>query len=253
MAGLVLQPYDWNLIQQSAEKGFSLAQAWMCNTTDGAEKLSWAERSAAQDDPEGPVFLGWCYEREKDTERAKACSKRAAELGDTQSQYAYGSLFRDDEPEHFFWLGKAAIDPDLSSFFCQSMQKQVSAYCTNPTLELGPVIFQIGCSLSGDVDVDVISKQKVFWEVRQLHKRRASQALKMYASWLRLTKEAMDCWTVIAKRKRVVKDVRKMINNVIWESRKQGLYLLGANGDLLGAESHGQVKKPKASRRHRKT
>jgi hypothetical protein len=188
----------------------------------------------------------------EDSARANACYKRAAELGNAHSQREYGLTFRDDHPEHFFWLGKAVSGGDLSVYFCDSMQRQVSAYCTNPSIHLGPLIFEIGFCLSGDGVVDV-SKQKVLKEVRQLHMRRASQALKMYASWLRLTREAIDCWTVIARRNGVAKDVRRIINVLIWESRKQGLYLLGAGGDLLGAESQSPVKNPKRSRHPKKT
>jgi hypothetical protein len=48
----------------------------------------------------------------------------------------------------------------------------------------------------------------------------ANQALHFYEFQLQSCREAVDSWTIVALRNKVVKDIRKMIGMIIWDSRE---------------------------------
>jgi hypothetical protein len=52
----------------------------------------------------------------------------------------------------------------------------------------------------------------------------AKQAIAFYESQIKATKGAMHAWTQVGIRWKVVKDVRKLIAKLIWDSREEALY-----------------------------
>ncbi len=189
-----------------------------------------------QDEPLGLFWLGDCYQKgivvAIDLEIATTCFKRAIALGNIRSCHHYGMTFRDDQPEHFLWLGHYASASNFPVAFCKSTVKKIRAYCDNLNATLGPVVFQIGKSLVGHVN----SAEKTLFRQKRSDAEwfvAACLALSMYNSWCLLTREAVDSWTIIAHRNGFPRDVRRMVGHVIWESRSQGLYILGCDGSLI--------------------
>jgi len=52
----------------------------------------------------------------------------------------------------------------------------------------------------------------------------AKEAIAFYNAQIKATKDAMSAWTQVGIRWRVVKDVRKLIAKLIWDSRDEVLY-----------------------------
>jgi hypothetical protein len=52
----------------------------------------------------------------------------------------------------------------------------------------------------------------------------AKQAIAFYEAQIKATKDAMRAWTLVGIKLKVVKDVRKLIAKLIWDSREEALY-----------------------------
>ena len=52
----------------------------------------------------------------------------------------------------------------------------------------------------------------------------AKEAIAFYEAQIKATKDAMRAWTLVGIKLKVVKDVRKLIAKLIWDSREEALY-----------------------------
>ena len=52
----------------------------------------------------------------------------------------------------------------------------------------------------------------------------AKQAIAFYEAQIKASKDAMHAWTQVGFKLKVVKDVRKLIAKLIWDSREEALY-----------------------------
>jgi hypothetical protein len=220
---------DEVLLLRAAEAGHALAQAVLAGRLeDLEEKFVWAQRAAHQGEPEGWYWLGYCFRNSwgvpKDLRRAVECDRYGAELGNAWLQYCVAQSYQDDRPEHFLWLGRATASGHAGYFF-ESCTRQMKAYVFNPTATLGCTIFQIGASLRGQ---NMVSGRLLF----EKDVASANLAIKMHDLWCKLTRFALHSWGCVALRKGVSKDMRLMISEMIWESRREGLYLLDKNGEI---------------------
>jgi hypothetical protein len=55
----------------------------------------------------------------------------------------------------------------------------------------------------------------------------AKQAIAFYEAQIKAAKDAMHAWTLVGIKFNVVKDVRKLIAKLIWDSKEQALYESG--------------------------
>jgi hypothetical protein len=85
------------------------------------------------------------------------------------------------------------------------------------------VVFAIGQALQGHVNE----------EERTIFKRDddfdslicpAKQAIAFYKAQIQATKDAMRAWNLVGVHYGMVKDVRKLIAELIWDSREEALY-----------------------------
>jgi hypothetical protein len=53
----------------------------------------------------------------------------------------------------------------------------------------------------------------------------SNQALDFYEFQLQSYRKAVDSWTIIGLRNKVVKYIRKMIGKMIWDAREEAAYL----------------------------
>jgi hypothetical protein len=81
------------------------------------------------------------------------------------------------------------------------------------------VVLAIGRSVRGNLDQE---RNLVFGKPRFVEEARV--ALDFFEFQLRACRAAVDAWTIVAKRNRVVKDIRKMIGTMIWEARENALF-----------------------------
>lgn len=84
-------------------------------------------------------------------------------------------------------------------------------------------MFAIGRGLRGHVDEE---ERTIFKNGHDFNHRvgRAKKAVSFYESQVYACRKAVDCWTLVGIRFKVVKDVRKLIAKLIWDSREEALY-----------------------------
>jgi hypothetical protein len=225
LLGTAEEYYDH--IGRAAELGDACAQAVLGGQADEEECFRWAKQSAAQGERNGFYQLGHCYRDGigcgKDTKRAKENFWDAIELGDVYAMAEYGSLLDKDDPQRFVWFGRAAAKRFPHSFL-REMSDQIRNF--NCGTGHARVVFVIGRALKGHV----INNKK-----RTLFRRSyefdacigpANEALHFYKFQLRSCRKAVDSWTIVGLRNRVVKDIRKMIGKMIWDAREEAAFSL---------------------------
>jgi hypothetical protein len=86
------------------------------------------------------------------------------------------------------------------------------------------VVFAIGRALKGHVDNE---KRTIFGKCfsSDIYFGSANRALCFYEFQLQSCRKAVDSWTIVGLRNRVVKDMRKMIGKMIWDAREEAAYL----------------------------
>jgi hypothetical protein len=212
-------------IRRAADLGDAFAQSCMAWRGVGEKRFRWAEKSAAQGERDGFFYLGACYHKgfgcEKDVERASENFLAGAELGHVRAMTSLGDLFDKNDPQRFVWLGRAAANWYSESFLSE-MVYQIRNF--NSGTGHANVVFVIGRALKGHVNNDW---QTIFGNRFIFHTRigPANHALQFYEFQLKSYRKAVDMWTIIGLRNRVVKDIRKMIGQMIWDAREEVAYL----------------------------
>jgi hypothetical protein len=212
-------------IRRAAELGDAFAQAWVAWPTVGEERFRWTEKSSVQGERDAFYHLGHCYQYEfgceKDAERAKENFLVAAELGHVNAMGCSGGLLGKDDPQRFVWFGRAALS-GYSVSFLNEMSEQIHNF--NSRAGRANVVFSIGKALTGQIDNE---KRAIFGNVCNFDALidPANQALHFYEFQLQSYRKAVDSWTIVGLRNKVVKDIRKMIGNLVWDAREEAAYL----------------------------
>jgi TPR repeat protein len=215
---------DLSMLHRSAELGFAFAQALMGSETAGEERFKFAQLAAAQGERDGFGVLGRCFRVgegcEKDLDKAKENFLRASELGRVWAMIDLGDLLGESDPQRWRWWGRAAALGDFGMFL-SSFVNQVELF--NSCSGCAVVMFAIGQALQGHV---VEQARTIFSSSFQFDIRigPAKQAIAFYEAQILATKDAMHAWTQVGLRWNVVKDVRKLIAKLIWDSREEALY-----------------------------
>jgi hypothetical protein len=217
---------DGNLsaLRRSAELGFAWAQALLAWQTEGEERFKFAQLAAAQGERDGFFWLGTCCRRgegcEKDLGKAKENFLCASELGDIAGMVLLGDSLDQLDPQRWRWWACAAALGD-GFFFLSESAKQIELF--NSSSGSAAVVFAIGQALKGHVNEDAGT---IFNDAGDFDSRigPAKQAIAFYEFQMKATKGAMRAWTQVGLRWNVVKEVRKLIAKLIWESREEALY-----------------------------
>jgi TPR repeat protein len=208
--------WDEEKVRRAADLGDSLAQAWMASATLGEEGFRWAEKSALQGERDGFYCIGRWFEDGEDVERAKKNYLIAAELGNIHAVITLSELLDETDPKRCYWLGRAAINGNDGPFLNEMVVQTQKFYSGTGHAD---VVFAIGRALQGHIDDD---KKTIFgnnWNCDSLIGP-VNQALHFYNFQLQSYRRAVDNWTLVGIRNGVVKDVRKMIGKMIWDSRE---------------------------------
>jgi hypothetical protein len=214
-------------LRRTAELGFAFAQALMAGETRGVEKFKFSELAAAQGERDGFYWLGWCFlfgeGCEKDLDMAKENFLLASELGYVWAMLDLGGLLDESDPRRWFWWGRAAALGDSVSIL-SNFADQVELF--NYGSGSAAVVFAIGRALQGHVNEGartIFSSNIDFDSCIDP----ARQAIAFYEAQIKATKDAMHAWTQVGIKLEVVKDVRKLIAKLIWDSREEALYKRG--------------------------
>jgi hypothetical protein len=214
-------------LRRSAELGFAFAQASLASKfgpwegADGENRFRFARLSADQGERDGYSQLGFCFRDgegcEKNLNKAKENFLVASELGDVVAMFSLGCLLDESDPQRWRWLGRTAALGSSWSFL-QHFAKQVELFSSGSGSSAA-VMFAIGQALQGHVNEPAM---KIFNESYEFDS--AKQAIAFYQAQLKATKGAMHAWVQVGVRWKVVKDVRKLIARMIWDSREEALF-----------------------------
>jgi TPR repeat protein len=215
---------DLASLRYSAELGFAFAQALMALKTVGEEKFTFAQLAAAQGERDGFAILGYCFRFgegcEKDLDKAKENVLCASHMGDVYAMSRLGDLHDESDAQRWRWWGRAAA-LGVSFFFLSNFAKQVELFNTGSGS--GVVMLEIGRALRGHVDEEARTIFKSSF-INYSCIGPAKQAIAFYEAQIKATKDAMRAWTLVGIKLKVVKDVRKLIAKLIWDSREEALY-----------------------------
>jgi hypothetical protein len=213
-----------SLLLRSAELGFAFGQLWLARRTPGNERFRLAQLAAAQGEREGFYLLGCCFRDgdwcEKDLNKAKENFLLAIEHGDIWAMGLLGKLFGKSDLQRWRWWGRAATLGN-SWRFLDHFAKQVALF--NSGSGRAAIMFVIGRALNGHVNEEARTIFNTSIKFDSCFGP-AKQAIAFYRLQIKATKDAINTWTLVGIHFNVVKDVRKLISKLIWDSREEALF-----------------------------
>jgi hypothetical protein len=218
--------FDLDPLRRSAKLGFAFALTRLARRTRGEERFKVAELAAAEGERDGFYHLGNCLCSGEgcvqDLKLAKHNFLLASHLDHSRAMLSLGELFDESDPQRWRWLGQAAAR-GLSARFMESFAKTVKLFYSRGGNKM--TIFIIGRALHGHVNARLGTIFKDATNFESLIGP-ANQAISFYQGQLKACRDAVDEWTKVARRFNVVKDVRKLISQLIWDSREEAWYSL---------------------------
>jgi hypothetical protein len=213
---------DLALLRRSAELGFALAQALMATEEAQFEQgFKFALLAAAQGERDGYFQLGM-HLANTDPKKAKENLLLACELGHVLAMVRVGELLEDSDPRRWRWWGQAASIGSCGNFLFK-FEEQVERF--NSGTGSAAIMFLTGRALRGQVNE---TRRTIFKSANDAKFDSwvgpAKQAIAFYEAQIQATKHAMHAWIQVGIRWKVVKDVRKLIAKLIWDSREEALY-----------------------------
>jgi hypothetical protein len=216
-------------IRRAADLGDAFAQSVMAMSNselqNRLDKLGWAKKSAVQGERDGFRWLGWCFKRgtgcKKNLDFARENYLKAIELGEVFSIQMYALLLSPSDPERYSWFARAAIHGRSAPIVSKML---IEIRDVNSGFGNASAVYAIGRALKGHIDVE---KQTIFSSRLSFgnHIGPAIQAVRFYDFQTQMYRKAVDVWTILAIRCNIVKDIRRLIAQIIWEGRKQAKYL----------------------------
>ncbi len=218
---------DLSLLRRAAEMGNAFACSTLCWKALRASKeeaFRLARLAAAQHESDGFYSLGFCFRDgfgcEEDLNLAKEKFLVAAELGHVWAADDYGSLLDESDCARWIWWSRAALRGSSYSFLA-SFSEQIELFFSgsgNAT-----ILFLIGRALKENIDA---AEEEIFRVGVDFdsHIGPANQAVSFYSSQIKSARLAVETWTLVATRLRVMKDMRILIGKMIWEARFEANY-----------------------------
>jgi len=138
---------------------------------------------------------------------------KAANIGSIFAMLGLGYYYSDTDSRRWYWLGRVAnlSDPE---YFLERLQQAVRTFSYFEDAN-GNCMFMIGKIVQNHLKEREIFNQRVFGFVSNF----AEKCVIYYKDQLVKCRKAVDAWTLVGIRLRVVKDIRKLIGMLIWESR----------------------------------
>jgi hypothetical protein len=216
---------DSTLLRRSAELGFAFAQALMAAWTEGEEKVKFAQLAAVQGERDGFYMLGACFLYgdgcEKNLEKAKENLVLASKLRHVLASDMLGEVLEVFDPQRWYsWAQAAALGYNWN--FLANFSKQVEIF--NAGSGSAAAVFVIGQSLQRHFIEEAGTIFKQSFEFDSPLFGPAKQAIAFYEFQIKATKDAICCWSLVGIKLNVVKDVRKLIAKLIWDSREEALF-----------------------------
>ena len=152
-------------------------------------------------------------------------TRKAAELGWVNSQVFFG-LSLEGKYERMVWLSRAALFGRNADLVRETLAV-VKAF--EETGNYGNAVFLAGATLRRNSQLLELSRANhyVFNSMRASESdlKICARAVELFDFWTDSTREAVVTWIICAKRLFLHKDVRRIISLLLWESRKEALYV----------------------------
>ncbi len=206
------------MVQKAAENGVPLAQAlgFLYRTfkpVSNEEKKAIFEGAALQGEPKAMRLLAVLCDREvyPGKERARQMWLAAAELGDADSQFEYAlNCCEEFALRRMQWLRRSARQKfsHASKALLVNVLDQISLYDSGGS---GRLLYEIGAA-------DLLSPIRC-QDMTQPQRAAVERATELYRRCHVDAKRAVMCWLWLAVPKGVVRDIRVLIADLIWDCR----------------------------------
>jgi hypothetical protein len=209
------------LVRRSAEMGYAPAQRDLSVLAEERVEddmlLMWAERAAAQGFPHGILRLSHCYRKgfvcDQDEEKALELLRQAAELGCPKAQGKYGTrAYSECDWRRYHWWVLAAIGGYGRANLIRALAPLIPSFERGENGRilhtLAPVVKAHFLHEEGSLFGIDVSGAEYF---------ACDGILWLHGEMLGRAREALDCWSIVGRRCRVVKDIRVMIAKMAWE------------------------------------
>ena len=188
-------------------------------TTQSSFDLSKAQCYCnSVDHPEAKMFLSMFPCRNMNELIKKLL--RATDQGSIFAMIALGYYYNDNDSKRWYWLGRVANleDPD---YFTIRLSRSSLIFFDDISHSS---FFTIGSIVKGKLKL--IGNRSVFdMNLNSMHVFKfVERSVIYYEDQLVKCRKAVDAWTLVGIRLRVVKDIRKLIGMIIWESKNEELY-----------------------------
>jgi hypothetical protein len=211
-------------LMRAAEMGYAPAQAAVSGSLSGDDAYRWALAAAAQGHRTGFCLLGRYCERgvgcDKDETRAAEMFRKAATLGDAESQWRYGEVFEKRDWQRYHWQKLAATRVGYYAFRIRG--KIATLLPSFERGELCRVLHTVGpCASSKGPFSDYLEQLRLrgfgFKTPAGDITERMERISALYRAMMSRARVAIACWSVAGLRLRLVKDMRVMIAKMAWE------------------------------------
>ncbi len=222
-------------IRRSEGGGYAWGQlmhaSLMHNT--GHEYAAWLEKAVAQGDSGAMLELGQFLKRHwsavVDLPRGAQLLREAAELGEPTAQYEYALHHcpKKDSVEYLAWLRRSAMHHRAMPFALSpvAVERYLNLFDEGTS---GRMLYEVGeaCAHAERWHVEtVIVATEEDPLVRLLNEAKTKgvaackRAVLLFKQWRDDATRGVLCWLWLAKEKRVPRDIRLMIANLIWDDR----------------------------------
>jgi hypothetical protein len=210
------------MLTRAAEMGFAPAQACLSTRLFADEEnevrsLQLAQKAAAQGHLHAKYLVAFdCMKGsgcEMDVEAARELFKEAADLGHFGAPYFYGKLaFGRLHWERFMWWGISADKSYREDSFCDVVLAMLPLFEKG---EHGRILHTVAPVIRKNLNVE---ESKLFGEpIDSWERSKFKQVLELHEAMLMRARRAIDCWSIAARRNRVVKDIRVAIAKMVWK------------------------------------
>jgi hypothetical protein len=182
------------------------------------ESLLWAQRAASLNDRTGLCQLAFSFQDgssgPKDKQRALELYKEAAELGSALGMFSYGVLAHEcNEWQQYEWMSRAVAKGHYGLCFCDRVLWRM------PQFEQGrdSRILHIAAQTIRVADCDLATKLVFGERMSRKRVRMLQRLLELHDVLLGRAREAIGCWSVVARRRGMTRDARVMIAKMLWE------------------------------------
>jgi hypothetical protein len=203
-------------LERAAAAGYAPAQAALSYCREGAEQLEWAEKAAHQGNRAGIMHLGWmlqCGEGcEKDEEGGVELYRLAAELESGFAQHSYALSFGRLDYRWNVWWERAA-EKGVNARLYIAAVVQLLPYFEDG--EQGRILHTVAPRIRPALDAPSGKPFGVLCSEKDLSG--LQRLLQLHRTMMESARTAIDCWSMAARQRGLVKDLRVVIAKMVWE------------------------------------